>query len=144
MDAAAIKPTDHVLDVGCGTGQTTRDAARAAALGSALGIDLSSRTITLARQLAADERVANAVFVQGEAQDHAFDPASFDVVAGRTGAMFFGDPVAAFSNLAAALGPGGRLVLLAWQPLADNEWIREFSTALAGRRERPAPPPDAP
>ena len=31
-----IGPDDHVLDIGCGAGQTTRDAARIAKAGSAL------------------------------------------------------------------------------------------------------------
>src|SRR5215211_6401898 len=55
LDAAAIEPSDHVLDVGCGTGLTTRDSARAASRGSALGIDLSSRMIELAARRAKDE-----------------------------------------------------------------------------------------
>ena len=42
-DAAAIEGTDRVLDVGCGTGESTRDAARAAREGTALGVDLSSQ-----------------------------------------------------------------------------------------------------
>ena len=42
LEAAGIAASDRVLDVGCGTGQTTRDAAREAASGSALGVDLSS------------------------------------------------------------------------------------------------------
>ena len=37
LEAAAITPTDRVLDVGCGTGQTTREAAQRATSGSALG-----------------------------------------------------------------------------------------------------------
>jgi cyclopropane fatty-acyl-phospholipid synthase-like methyltransferase len=40
--AAGVAPADRVLDVGCGTGQSTRDAARAAVAGSALGVDLSA------------------------------------------------------------------------------------------------------
>jgi hypothetical protein len=31
-----------------------------------------------------------------------------------------------------------------WQSLPANEWIREISGALAGGRDLPAPPPDAP
>jgi SAM-dependent methyltransferase len=142
--AAAVQATDHVLDIGCGTGETTRDAARAATSGRALGVDLSSQMIELARRKAADAGLANATFEQLDAQIHPFEPHAFDVAISRTGAMFFGDPVAAFTNIARALRPGARLVLLTWQPLARNEWIRELSTALAAGRERPAPPPDAP
>ena len=58
--------------------------------------------------------------------------------------MFFGDLTAAFTNIGHALVPGGRLVLVAWQPLPANEWIREISGALAAGRDLPAPPPDAP
>ena len=144
LDAAAIAPADRVLDVGCGTGQTTRDAARIAADGSALGVDLSARMIDYARRRAATEGVSNASFRQADAQIHPFPPEAFDIAISRTGAMFFGDPIAAFANVARSLRPAGRLVLVVWQPLPANEWIREISSALAAGRDRPAPPPDAP
>ena len=40
--AFGVQLHDHVLDIGCGTGQTTRQAARAARAGSALGVDVSA------------------------------------------------------------------------------------------------------
>ncbi len=144
LDAAAIAGTDHVLDIGCGNGRTTRDAARRAASGSALGVDLSSRMITQARRRAAEEGIDNARFEQADAQIHPFEPGGFDVAISRTGAMFFGDPAAAFTNIARALRPDGRLALLVWQSLAQNHWLLEFSQALAAGREMPAPPPGAP
>ena len=68
FERVGIGATDQVLDVGCGTGQTTRTAARAAASGSALGVDLSSQMIELARRLAVAEGIANARFQQADAQ----------------------------------------------------------------------------
>jgi len=144
LDMAAIVGSDRVLDIGCGTGQTTRDAARAAAAGSALGVDLSSQMLDVARKWANAEGLTNVAFEQADAQIHPFPAASFDVAISRTGAMFFGDPVAAFTNLGRALRPGGRLALLTWQSLASNEWIRELSGALAAGRDLPLPPPDVP
>ena len=144
LSAAAVGRSDQVLDIGCGTGQVARDAARMAAAGSALGVDLSSQMIDVARRLATDEGLTNAVFEQADAQIHPFDAEHFDVVTSRTGTMFFGDLVAAFSNIHQALRPGGRMALLTWQPLANNEWIGEFMAAFSAGRELPAPPPDVP
>jgi SAM-dependent methyltransferase len=144
LTAAAIGERDLVLDLGCGTGQTTRDAARQAAEGAALGVDLSSRMLDYARRRATEEGVTNATFVQADAQIHAFQAGAYDVAISRTGAMFFGDQAAAFGNIGRALRSGGRLVLVTWQPLAGNEWIREISGALAAGRGLPSPPPDAP
>ena len=52
--------------------------------------------------------------------------------------------MAAFANVRRAVRPGGRLALVTWRGLADNEWIVAFSAAMAGGRERPTPPADAP
>jgi SAM-dependent methyltransferase len=142
--AAAIDATASVLDIGCGSGQTTRDAARCATAGSALGVDLSSRMIELARGLAEREHVANATFQQADAQVHPFPGQCFDIAISRHGAMFFGDAPAAFTNIVRAMRPGGRLVLLSWQSLQHNEWISAFRVAFAAGRQLPTPPPDAP
>jgi SAM-dependent methyltransferase len=144
MAATGIRSDHQVLDIGCGTGQTTRDAARTATDGSALGVDLSARMIDLARRLATDQRLANVIFEQVDAQLYDFPSAGFDVAISRTGTMFFGHPTAAFTNIARSLRPGGRLVLLVWQGPEPNEWIRELTGALAAGRTWPAPPIDAP
>jgi SAM-dependent methyltransferase len=144
LAAAAIRDDDRVLDIGCGNGQTTRDAARTARNGSALGIDLSSQMLALARQTATAEGLDNVEFRHADAQIYPFEPDAFDTVISRMGSMFFGDPIAAFTNLHRALRSDGRLTLLTWQSVADNEWLTEFRTALAVGRDLPTPPPDAP
>jgi SAM-dependent methyltransferase len=123
LAAAAIAETDRVLDIGCGCGQTTRLAARRAARGSAVGIDVSRPMLDRARKQAVDAALANVRFEHGDAQVHSFPPRSFDVAVSRFGVMFFDDPTAAFTNIAAALAPGGRLAFLAWQDIPHNEWI---------------------
>jgi SAM-dependent methyltransferase len=144
LDAAAIGTGEQVLDIGCGTGQTTRDTARLAPAGGALGVDLSAEMVALARRLAAAEGRANARFEQADAQIFPFPAGGFDVAISRTGAMFFGDPQAAFTNIARALRGQGRLALLSWQPPSANEWFAELTGALAAGRDLPVPPPQAP
>lgn len=143
LAAAGVRIRDDVLDIGCGNGQTTIDAARSATAGTAFGIDLSAAMIAVAGQRAAAAGVTNVRFEQGDAQIYPFLP-EFDVAISRTGAMFFGDLAAAFANIARALRPDGRLALLTWQPLAENEWLVEWAAALTNGRDLPAPPPGAP
>lgn len=140
IDAAALGPADAVLDIGCGSGQTTRDAARRAA--SAHGVDLSEQQLALARTLA--DGLPTVTFEHADAQVHPFPAAHYDVVISRNGTMFFGDQRAAFANIARALRPGGRLVLLAWQPLDRNEWQRVFRTVFAGGTPPQVPAPGSP
>jgi SAM-dependent methyltransferase len=140
--AADVAARDRVLDIGCGTGQTTRDAARAAVAGSALGIDLSAQMLDHARRLSREEGLANVSFLQADAQVHRFPAASFDVGISRFGTMFFADPVAAFGNIGHALVRGGRLVLMVWQARDRNEWTTAIREALAG--DNPPPPTDGP
>ncbi|MGH9210801.1 MAG: hypothetical protein ACRD2C_08970 [Acidimicrobiales bacterium] len=52
--------------------------------------------------------------------------------------MFFADPVAAFTNLAGVLRPGGRLGFVCWQDAAVNEWMLVPSMAALAH----VPPPD--
>jgi SAM-dependent methyltransferase len=144
LTAAAVHEGDCVLDVGCGNGQATRDVARVAKNGSALGVDLSSQMLALAREIAIKEGLDNVEFRHGDAQIYPFEDAAFDVVVSRMGSMFFGDPIAAFTNLHRALDAEGRLTLLTWQGVADNEWLTEFRAAMAVGRDLPAPPADAP
>jgi SAM-dependent methyltransferase len=136
--AGGISGRDHVLDVGCGCGVTTRAAALAAAAGEATGIDLSAAMLERARAVAEKEGLGNIRFQQGDAQVHPFDGAAFDVVISRFGVMFFADPTAAFANLARATRERGRLVFVCWQGLPQNDWISVPAAAALAH----VPPPD--
>ncbi|MBO0827226.1 MAG: methyltransferase domain-containing protein [Streptosporangiales bacterium] len=130
--AGGVRPGDHVLDVGCGSGQTTREAARTARAGSALGVDVSAPAIDRARELARAEDVRNVTFECADAQVHRFPQQRFDVAISRFGTMFFDDAVAAFANIGRALRPSGRLVMMVWQSHERNEWDVAIRRSLAG------------
>jgi SAM-dependent methyltransferase len=125
-----IGPGARVLDIGCGTGQTTRDAARAAVDGAVLGVDTSAPAIERARELAYGEGLHNVTYAVADAQVHSFAGERFDVAISRFGTMFFAEPVSAFSNIARALRPGGRLVMMVWQEYDRNEWATSIDNAL--------------
>jgi SAM-dependent methyltransferase len=129
-----------VLDIGCGTGLSTREAARAAVTGSALGVDVSAPMLERARQLSDDEGLSNVTFEQADAQVHRFPPTSFDVCISRFGTMFFAEPVAAFTNIGRALRPAARLVLLVWQERDRNEWATAIRQALTAASVTPRGP----
>lgn len=128
--ACGIQVGDYILDIGCGTGQTTRQAASTAQSGSALGVDVSAPSIERARQLAGAANLRNVTFEHADARTYRFPQDHFDVAISRFGTMFFDDPAAAFSNIRRALRPAGRLVMMVWQAHEHNEWIVAINRAL--------------
>ena len=130
--ACGIQSGDHVVDIGCGTGHTTRQAARTAAKGSALGVDVSAPAIERARALAQADHLHNVVFECADAQVYRFPHGRFDLAISRFGTMFFTDPAAAFTNIWRALRPDGRLVMMVWQAHDLNEWDVAIRQSLGG------------
>lgn len=131
LAACAIEPGHDVLDVGCGCGETTLQAALRARDGRALGVDLSAPMLAEARGVAAERGVGNIAFIQSDAQVHPFPDAAFDVVLSRFGVMFFADPGAAFANLARALRTDGRLAFLCWQDELASDYMELTARTLA-------------
>ena len=146
MDRAGIAPGERVIDVGCGCGDTTIVLGRhVGPAGRVLGIDVSAPMLERAAETARAAGVANVRLENADAQTHRLSPSAFDVVYSRFGVMFFTDPVAAFTNLRAALRPGGRLAFVCWQALPENPWLFVPLRAAAQHLTLPPPPaPDAP
>jgi len=121
MERLAVRAGEHVLDVGCGCGQTlVQLAARTGPSGHVLGVDISPPMLARAAENVAER--PGVTLALADAQSYAFAPASFDALYSRFGVMFFEDPVAAFRNLHGAMRRDGRLSFVCWQALTKNPW----------------------
>ena len=110
----------QVMDLGCGTGRTTRRIAQAlGAGGSVTGVDISSSLLDAARA----EGGTGISYLEADAQDYAFGDGAFDLILSRFGSMFFADPVAGLANLRRSLVPGGKMVLACWRRGKENPWF---------------------
>jgi ubiquinone/menaquinone biosynthesis C-methylase UbiE len=124
---AALAPGEQVLDVACGTGQVTLQAAEAVgARASVLGIDVSQRMVDTATQRARQQSVANVAFARMDAQQLALPDAGFDVVLCSLGLMYVPDPAQAVFEMRRVLRPGGRLVLSVWGERSRCDWAALF------------------
>ncbi len=140
LEAAALRPGERVLDIGCGGGRLSLAAARAVGTeGSVVGADLSAPLGALAERRARDAGADNVEFRQLDMQTDSIPGDPFAAAISQFGVMFFDDPVAAFGNIRAHLVPGGRIAFASWQRLEDNPW--HFASAIS--EFLPAPPPSA-
>lgn len=127
LERAALRPGEHVLDIGCGTGTSVLKAAKAVGRnGRVLGVDISHTLLDLARARSDEDTVA---FRHADAQIEPFEPA-FDIVMSRFGVMFFEDTAAAFANIRTALKPNGRFALATWGPAPENPYFMLAAKAV--------------
>lgn len=141
LEAAALRPGDRVIDLGCGGGGTTLAvAARVTPVGAVTAIDVSGPMLEVAQERADAAKLVNVTFVLGDAALYPFAERSFDVLVSRLGSMFFDDPTQAFRRLRPALDPGGRIALGVWRGPRENPWAMEPVAAAKEFIEMPPRP----
>jgi SAM-dependent methyltransferase len=124
MDVLCPAEGEHIVDIGCGCGQTSLAlAARVRPTGSVVGVDISQPMLDVAfrRPRTADIQVT---FRKLDAQTGDLGDDLFDAAFSRFGVMFFSDPVAAFANIRASLKPDGRLAFVCWRTPNENPWMQ--------------------
>ncbi len=144
LEAAQLGRDQAVLDVGCGAGTSSFEAAALVGpRGTVCGVDISEPFLNAARH---DPRKGDGVsFILADAQTHAFAPAQFDRLISRFGVMFFEDSVAAFQNMARSLKSGGRMAFATWGTIEKNPFFT-LPARLSATEIGPMPKsdPDAP
>jgi len=115
VQAAGVAPGSRVLDLACGTGAVSREAARVAGVdGAVIGVDLGEPMLAVARAQPAEPGAAPIAYRQGVAGALPLDDASVDALVCHHGFQFFDDRPRALREMIRVLVPGGRLAIATW------------------------------
>src|SRR3974377_1096905 len=151
---AAPRAGERVVDIGCGCGAPTLEFARAVGpSGRVAGVDISGPMVAegggggggagSANVCWGGAALSNCDWRQSDPATAALD--EYDLLISAFGVMFFGDRVAAFTNMRRAAAPDARMALVCWRSLAENPWMEVPMTAAAQHLPpRPKPVPNAP
>lgn len=116
-----LLPPLDVVDLGCGEGYLTIEAARWAR--RVVGVDRSPAVLARARQLAERRRVTNIVWKRADIERVPAPDASFDVALLSQTLHHAADPGRAIHEAARLLRPGGRVIILDLRT-HDETWVR--------------------
>jgi ubiquinone/menaquinone biosynthesis C-methylase UbiE len=110
---AGVRPGSEVLDVGCGTGVVTRDAAaRVGARGQVIGVDPSQALLQVARRRAGASLGARPTFRQGDGLALPFVSASFDITLAVTVLLHVPRSERVLAEMMRVTRRGGRMAVL--------------------------------
>jgi ubiquinone/menaquinone biosynthesis C-methylase UbiE len=132
-----IQPTDHVLDVGCGSGVAIKLIAQIAVEGFVAGVDYSEEMVQQAlRRNAAAVRAGRVEIRLGDVAALPYDDESFDKVIATETFYFWPDPTANLQEVRRVMRPGG-LVALAMEGSKESAKRQKQMEQMAARMEFP-------
>ena len=138
LEAAALAPGEHVLDLAAGPGLLARDAARQVLPdGWVLASDIAEGMLAEGQRRAAAEGLPDLLAAACDAEHLAFGSGTFDVALIGLGLFIFPEPGKALAELRRVLRPGGRLALSVWGPREAVPLIARAQDCIA--RLLPAP-----
>jgi len=135
MALASPAPGHQVLDVACGSGRVSLEAARAVGPeGQVLGVDISGRMVSSAERRVREAKLSNCRFARMDAETLDLRDATFDLVLCALGLMYMPNPEQALREMRRVLRPGGRVSLAVWGERSKCGWSGLFpivDTAVA-------------
>ncbi len=127
LDTVGLRAGERVLDVACGTGIVSRQAADLVGpSGTVTGVDVNPAMVEVAIRLApgVDFRVGDAAVLP-------VDDAAMDVWCCQQGLQFVPDRSAVLAEARRVVVPGGRVAVAVWRGVSDNPAFAVFADALA-------------
>lgn len=125
-----LTPGEHILDVACGTGTVTRQAAQAVGpTGQVIGLDVNAGMLRVARTLSPPENTT-VTYRESSALALPFPEATFHVVLCQHGLEFFPDRGHSVQEMWRVLRPEGRAGLRVWRALEHQAFHIAVLVAL--------------
>ncbi|MEX2363005.1 MAG: methyltransferase domain-containing protein, partial [Balneolaceae bacterium] len=122
-----LQPGEKVIEIACGTGLVTFQAAEAVEPdGEIVATDISESMIEIAESRAEDHSIKNVSFERMGAEDLSLDDESFDVAICSLGLMYVPEPLQSLKEMYRVLKPGGRAVVAIWGERKKCGWAELF------------------
>jgi SAM-dependent methyltransferase len=145
IDMADIRPGMRVLDLACGAGsQSIQAAKRVGPNGKVVAIDISPTMLEHVRQNATKAGVHNIETLECAAEDLDETQPPFDASISRLGLMLFSAPHSALKAVQRVLKPGARFAALVFTSPANNPFLAQPMAILLRRAGKSPPPPGRP
>lgn len=133
LAVASLRPGEHVLDVGTGTGIVARLATpNVAPTGRVTGLDASPDMLSVARARALAEGLS-IEWQEGQAEALPFPDQRFDLVLSQFALMFFADRPSALAEMRRVLVPDGRVALSVFAGIDRHPFYVALDDAIARR-----------
>ena len=130
-----LKPSDRVLDLGCGTGWASRRLARVAQ--EVVGLDVADEMLRRAEE--ASSKFSNIRYVWGSAEKISAADSHFSKVLSVESFYYYADQGKALDELRRVLAPGGKLFILI-NLYKDNHyslrWMSELKVPVQALSEQ--------
>ena len=142
---AGIDTGDRVLDLACGAGSQTLEAASLVGPpGHVVANDISDTMLHHVLENARAAGMSNVSGLAGAAEDLDMAAESFDAVICRLGLMLFGEPARALAAVRRALLPGGKVSVVVFTTPAANAFMAQPMQILLRHAGKPLPGPGQP
>jgi ubiquinone/menaquinone biosynthesis C-methylase UbiE len=125
-----VQPGTHVADVGAGDGTfAVALARRVGPSGHVYATEIDAERLADIRQATTDARLSNITVIEGAVSRTNLPDACCDALFSRVVYHHLTDPVAINADIFRALRPGGRLVIIDFEPGGILNWISRPKTA---------------
>jgi ubiquinone/menaquinone biosynthesis C-methylase UbiE len=137
---AGVRAGARVLDLACGAGsQTLQAARRVGPQGHVVASDIADTMLHHVRENARAAGLANVTTLSGAAEDLDVPPGSLDAVICRLGLMLFAEPSRALAAARRALRPGGKVAVVVFTTPATNPFMAKPMQILLRHAGRTPP-----